>query len=411
MTSDASNDEHGLRSPDYRRDPYAAFARLRGEAPVFYSDAWKGWLVTRHADVSAGFRHPALSANRMAMYARVLPEPVLAQVEPLLRNVSHWILMMDPPAQTRIRSLLASAFTPRFIERLRPSIQAMVDGLLAEVAEAEGFDLVHAVAHPLPVKVIGEMLGLPAEDYARLKVWSDHLAAFLGMSAIDPKVVAAAVRSVVEMEAYFLAVIDERRASPGEDLVSLLVGAHDDESQLSAQELVSSCCALLFGGHETTTNLIANAMLLLLQHPDQAAILRARPERIDAAIEEVLRFETPVQRMGRVTTAPVEIAGTTIPAGQRVFLMMGSANRDPEHVADPDRFDVDRSDPRHLSFGLGAHYCLGAALGRLEAKLVLPAILERFPALRLDPGHDPADAWLDNLTVRGLARLPVLTGR
>lgn len=410
MTSDLANDEHGLLRPEHRRDPYAAYARLRRDAPVFYSDHWKGWLVTRHADASAAFRHPGLSANRMAAYGRALPPPVLAQVEPLLRNVSHWILMMDPPAHTRIRTLLATAFTPRFVERLRPRISAMVDELLAPVADAPSFDLVHTIAHPLPVMVIGEMLGLPPADYARLKLWSDRLAAFLGMSALDPKVVGAAVQAVVEMEAYFLGVIDERRTKPGEDLVSLVVGAHEDES-LSAQELISSCCALLFGGHETTTNLIANGMLLLLQHPEQAAILRGRPERIDGAVEEILRFETPVQRMGRVSVAPVELAGTTIPAGQRVFMILGSANRDPDQVVDPDRFDIERSDARHLSFGLGAHFCLGAALGRLEAKLVIPALLERFPALALPPDHDPGDDWLDNLTVRGLSRLPVLTGR
>lgn len=411
MTSDLANDEHGLLHPEFRRSPYAAYARLRRDAPVFYSDHWKGWLVTRHADVSAAFRHPGLSANRMAMYARLLPEPVLAQVEPLLRNLSHWILMMDPPAQTRIRALLAGAFTPRFVERLRSRIEVVLDGLVAEVAPTSGFDLVQAIAQPLPVKVIGEMLGLPSEDYARLKGWSDRLAAFLGMSALDPKLVAAAVQSIVEMEAYFRAVIDERRAEPGDDLVSLLVGAHDDDGRLSAQELVSSCCALLFGGHETTTNLIANGMLLLLQHPEQAAILRAHPERIDGAVEEMLRLETPVQRMGRVTVEPVELGGVSIPPGQRVFLIMGSANRDPEQFTEPDRFDIERDDIRHLSFGLGTHYCLGAALGRLEAKVVISGLLRALPELRLDPSHDPADAWLDNLTVRGLARLPVLTGR
>lgn len=410
MTSDLANDEHGLLRPEHRRDPYAAYARLRRDAPVFYSEHWKGWLVTRHVDVSAGFRHPGLSANRMAAYGRALPPPILAQVEPLLRNVSHWILMMDPPAQTRIRGLLAGAFTPRFIEQLRPRIQATVDGLLDEVTRLPRFDLVLAIAQPLPVMVIGEMLGLPAEDYPVLKAWSDRLAAFLGMSALDPKIVAAAVQSVVELEGYFRAVIEERRAKPGEDLVSRLVAAHDEEGRLGEQELLSSCCALLFGGHETTTNLIANAMLLLLQHPKQAAILRTHPERITGTVDEVLRFESPVQRMGRVTSAPVELGGSTIPEGQRVFLIMGSANRDPEQIPDPDRFDIERRDARHLSFGLGAHYCLGAALGRLETELAIPAILERFPALELPPDHDPGADWLDNLTVRGLSRLPVITG-
>lgn len=410
MTIETVDDEHGLKSPGHFRDPYAAFARLRQGAPIFYSDHWKGWLITRSADVTAAFRHPGLSANRMGGYTRVLPDAIKAQVEPLFRNLSHWLLMMDPPDQTRIRNLLGAAFSPRFIERLRPRIAAIVDRLLDQVAGQPEFDVVEAIAYPLPVMVIGEMLGLPAEDYTRLKSWSDRLAAFLGMAGIDPPVVAAAVRGVVEMEAYFLKVIEERREHPGEDLVSLMVHAHDEGSRLSAQELVSSCCALLFGGHETTTNLIANATLLLLQHPEQAAILRANPEKIDGAIEETLRFEAPVLRMGRVSVAPVEFAGGTIPPGQRVFMIMGAANRDPEAFGDPDRFDIERPDLRHLSLGHGIHYCLGAALGRLEGKLTIPALFARFPDLALAPGYDPAEAWIENLTIRGLRRLPVTTG-
>ncbi len=404
MTTSA--DDHGLVEAAAQRDPYPAYARLRADAPIHFSPHWKGWLITRYADVATAFRHPGLSANRMGGYAKVLPPALLEAVSPLIRNLSAWILMMDPPAQTRIRGLISSAFTPRFIDGLRPRIAAIVDHLLGDAERAEGptFDAIAGLAYPLPVMVIADMLGLPHHDHARLKHWSDALATFLGVAALDPAVVGKAVRAIVEMEAYFREAIAARRAQPTDDLISALVAAHDAGGRLDEQELVSTCCALLFGGHETTTNLIGNAIHLLLTHPTELARLRQDPSLLDGAVEEVLRHEAPVQRMGRVSATDVEIGGATIPAGGRVYLVMGAAHRDAAQFPDPDRFDIARKDNRHLAFGLGNHFCLGAALGRMEARLAVGELLRRFPDLA--PGGE-APAWIDNLTIRGLERLPV----
>jgi len=403
-----SSGDFGLGEAFSGGDPYPCYARIRDEAPTHFNPAVQGWIVSRYVDVAAGFRHPGLSANRMGAYARVLPPPLLAKVEPLIRNLSAWILMMDPPAQTRIRSLIAAAFSPRFVEGLRGRIERIVDELVDAVAGQASFDVIASIAYPLPVRVIGDMLGLPAEDHERLKGWSDALATFLGIAKMDPAIVAKAVRSVVEMEAYFNQAIAARRESPGDDLISLLVAAHDDEGRLSDQELVSSCCMILFGGHETTTNLIGNGIHTLLEHPEQAALLRSEPAHIDTAIEEMLRYEAPVQRMGRLSTTDVEVSGTTIPAGQRVYLMMASANRDGAEFQNPDTFDITRRGSRHLSLGVGVHYCLGAALGRIEGKLAIAALLRRFPALALDSARPPQ--WIDNITIRGFEHLHVLTG-
>jgi len=405
---DRSSADYGLSEAIDSRNPYPAYARIREEAPTHFNPAVQGWIVSRYADVDAGFRHAGLSAERMGGYARVLPAPILAKVEPLLRNLTSWVLMMDPPGHTRVRSLIAGAFTPRFIESLRSRVQAIVDSRLDAVADAKSFDVIKTLAYPLPLQVIGDMLGLPAQDHDRLKAWSDALAAFLGIAKMDPVIVGKAVAAIVEMEAYFNQVIAERRLHPGDDLVSLMVAAHDQEERLNDQELISNCCAILFGGHETTTNLIGNGTYLLLKFPEQAAKLRQDPSLIDLAIEEIMRYEAPVQRMGRLSVRDVELSGVTIPAGQRVYLMMGAANRDSEVFPDADTFDVARRGSRHLGFGVGIHYCLGAALGRLEGKLALMGLLRRFPNLTLDATRTPE--WLDNLTIRGFEHLHVLCG-
>ncbi len=405
---DRSTADYGLSEAIGSRNPYPAYAQIRKEAPTHFNPTVQGWIVSRYADVDAGFRHPGLSAARMGGYARVLPAPMLAKVEPLLRNFTSWILMMDPPGHTRVRSLIAGAFTPRFIESLRSRVQAIVDSRLDAVAEADSFDVIKALAYPLPIQVIGDMLGLPAQDHDRLKAWSDALASFLGIAQMDPFIVGKAVDAVVEMEAYFNQVIAERRRQPGDDLVSLLVAAHDQEERLNDQELISNCCAILFGGHETTTNLIGNGVYLLLKHPEQAAKFREHASLGDLAIEEIMRYEAPVQRMGRISVSDVELSGTTIPAGQRVYLMMGAANRDPEVFPDADTFDITRQGSRQIGFGVGIHYCLGAALGRLEGKLAITTLFRRFPNLALDTGRPPE--WLDNITIRGFEHLHVLCG-
>ncbi len=406
MASSAS-DPFGLLEPSHRLDPYPTYERLRREAPVYFSEPLGCWLITRYADALACFRDDRLSANRSSGYAAKLPPESRAMLAPLLSNFGRWMLLIDPPDHTRLRGLIAKTFTPAVIERLRPRIEALTDEMLDRLARTEEFDLISEIAYPLPVMVIGELLGLPHKDSDRLKHWSDALAAFLGASAMSPTIVGGALRAVVELETYFRAQLERRRNEPGDDLLTMLLQAHEQDDRLDEQELLATCTMLLFGGHETTTNLIGNGVLTLLRHPAQLARLRAAPDRFtESGIEELLRFESPVLRMGRVAREPIELGGQTIQPGDRVFIMIGAANRDPAAFREPDVLDLLRSDNKHLSFGLGAHYCIGAALGRLEARIVIPRLLARFPALRLPNIYRPR--WIDNLTVRGLEELPLL---
>ncbi|MFL5351455.1 cytochrome P450 [Archangium sp.] len=397
-------DPFGLLKPESLQNPYPVYARLRAEAPVYFSEALRAWLLTRYEDVLAAFRDPRLSSRLTSGYGKLLPPAVLEQLTPVLRNLASWALFTDRPEHTRLRGLLNKAFTPKVTENLRPRIQALVDELLDAVAPAGRMDVIADLASPLPVIVIGELLGLPREDRHLLKAWSDMLVGFLGATRVTPELFAEAVRGIVSMEDYLRQVIAERRKRPGEDLISRLSAAEEQGSLLSEQELLSTCTLVLFGGHETTTNLIGNAVNALLEHPDQLEVLRREPGAGVSAIEEVLRFDSPVQRQMRLTSEDLELGGQRIPKGQTVVLMIGSANRDPAQFPEPDRLDVRRQDNRHLTFGMGAHFCLGAPLGRLEAQLALGTLLRRFPGLKRSGGTPHR---VENLSLRGFASLPV----
>jgi cytochrome P450 len=258
----------------------------------------------------------------------------------------------------------------------------------------------------VPVLVIGDMLGLPAEDATRLERWSAALAGFLGASSMTPEIVGAALQAVVELEGYLREQIERRRSAPGDDLLSELLAAHEQDDRLDEAELLATCTMVLFGGHETTTNLIGNGVKVLLEHPAELAALREDlAGRIAPTVEELLRFEPPVLRMGRIAKQPVALGSAEIAAGDRVYMVMAAANRDPAQFEAPARFDPSRAENRHLTFGHGRHYCLGAALGRVEGQIALAKLVARFPALRLVDEGEPR--WLDNLTVRGLEQLPV----
>lgn len=366
---------------------------------VHFSEPWRGWCITRYADVAAGFRDARLSAKRSATWTAMLPPEVRDRLAPLTRNMASWALIQDPPDHTRLRGLVAKSFTPRVVERLRPAIGELTRMLLDE-APGDTVDVVRDLAAPLPVIVIGDLLGLPRDDRHLLKEWSDTLAAFLGAARPSLERAETATRSVVAMEDYFRDAIAERRRKPTDDLLGMLATTEE----LTDQELLSTCAMLLFGGHETTTNLIANGLHALLAHPAELARLRSAPEAMPGAVEELLRFESPVQRMGRVASEELVVAGVRIPAGERVFLVIGAANRDPAAFVEPDRLDVMRSDVRHLSLGLGAHYCIGASLGRMEAQIALGELLSRYRTI--EPAYEEP-TWHDNATIRGLAALPV----
>jgi hypothetical protein len=401
-------DPYGLLKPELSQDPYPSYARLLREAPVHFSEPWNAWVVVRYADVSAGYRDMRLSAARTGLFTQGMPPEMLQKLEPLGRNLASWALFHDAPSHTRLRSLLNKAFTPRMAESLRPRIRALVEELLDAVRGKERMEVIRELANPLPVIVIGEMLGLPLEDRHRLEHWSDQLARLIGTGRPTLEQVEGGLNAILELESYFRVLIARVRTQPGSDLLSALVHAEEQGNLLSEQELLSTCTLLLFGGHETTTNLIGNGLLALLRHPDQWELLRSSPELLPDAVEELLRYDPPVQFTNRVAAVDLEFGGHLMRKGDRVALMMAAANRDPAQFQEPDRLNVRREELRHTSLGLGPHYCVGAALGRLEAQETFAALMRRFPRMTLEPGA-PVE-FVDNVGFRGLKALPVVLG-
>jgi len=389
--------------PDFRADPYPRYRRLQQEAPVYHHPIMRAWFLSRYDDVLAVLRDPASSVQRMESHAFRRMFPVGSLPPAFAEWVRCNLLMVDPPEHTRLRGLVGKAFTPRMVERLVPRIGQIADALLDAAEERREIDWVRDVAVPLPVTVIAEMLGVPPADRDRLKRWSDDLAALLDpISAFDR--LDATIRSAAEFGAYLADAMAERRVSPRDDLLSALVAVEEEGDRLSAVELSSMVGLLLGAGHETTTNLLGNAVVGLLRHPRERKRLREDPSLLESAVEEFLRFDPPVQMTDRIATRDLEIGGTTIRAGEVTVLLLAAANRDPRRFADPDRLDVGRTDNRHLSFGQGAHFCLGAHLARVEARIALGALLRRFPDFDGEP--DPP-GWNASITLRGPSALPL----
>ena len=399
-------------SPEFRSDPYPVYRALRERAPVLRGERgpFRFTIVSRHADVTAVLRDPRMSVDRPFQ-----PKPATDDVDPAtlhplaraLRALSRIMLFRDPPDHTRLRGLVGRAFTPRMVEALRPRIQALVDELLARPLRDGGLDVVRDFAEPLPILVIAELLGLPGSDRADLKRWSDELAVMLDGS-IAMQHIGRAVQSAIAVIDYLRAHLEAKRRDPKDDLISALLSAQERD-RLTDDEILGTVLIVMGAGHETTTNLVGNGVLALLRHPDQLARLRAEPARIDAAVEEILRFDSPVQATSRVPTEDVEIHGARFAKGAEIGLLIGAANRDPAVFAEPDRFDIARADNRHLSFGLGIHFCLGAGLARLEGQVALGSLASRAPALALGVAED-AIAWRPGWLLRGATSLPVRLG-
>jgi pimeloyl-[acyl-carrier protein] synthase len=385
--------------PEFVADPYPTYHRLRATDPVHHSPLGF-WVLTRYEDVVAVLRDPRLAKEAIAsvVAARFGVEvPVGMRLSMLDR---------DPPDHTRLRGLVSKAFTPRVVEALRPHIQQIVDGLLERVERAGSMDLIEEFAYPLPVVVICEMLGVPVEDHERFKGWSLEIARSLDL-ILQPPDSDLARRSVDARHAltdYFRGLIAERRASPRADMLSALIAAEEAGDKLSEQELMATCILLLVAGHETTVNLIGNGTLALLRHPDELRRLRENPPLIGSAVEELLRYDGPVQRTARIPSVAVTIGGRTIEAGELVMPFIGAADRDPAHFPDPDRLDIARSDNRHIAFGLGIHFCLGAPLARLEGQIAINTLVRRLPKLALATDRPE---YRQSLTLRGLKTLPV----
>ncbi|POX53872.1 cytochrome P450 [Streptomyces sp. Ru72] len=393
--------------PAFVADPYPAYAELRARGRVHWFEPTGQWLVPHHADVSALLRDRRLGRTYQHRFTheefgRTAPPP---EHEPFHTLNDHGMLDLEPPDHTRIRRLVSKAFTPRTVEQLKPYVRDLAGELVARLVEAGGGDLLTDVAEPLPVAVIAEMLGIPEADRGQLRPWSADIC---GMYELGPSEETArrAVRASVEFSEYLRELIAERRKEPGEDLISGLIAAYDEGDRLTEQEMISTCVLLLNAGHEATVNATVNGWWALFRHPDQLAALRADHTLVPSAVEELMRYDTPLQLFERWVLDEIEIDGTVIPRGAEIAMLFGSANHDPAVFTDPERLDLTRRDNPHISFSAGIHYCIGAPLARIELAASMTALLERAPTLR--PAAEPKRK--PNFVIRGLEGLSVEIG-
>ncbi|HYV50060.1 MAG TPA: cytochrome P450 [Myxococcaceae bacterium] len=391
-------------SRHFKADPFGYYARLRREAPVFQLMLFgrqRGWLVTRYDDVVAVLKHPSLGKDRFSNLTdaeRAKLPWFFRYFQPLMQNM----LERDPPDHTRLRGLVHKAFTPHLVERLRGRIQELTNQLLDAAVKKGRMDLVADYALPLPVTIIADMLGIPDYDRAKFHKWSSKV-----ISNTNTLEALIAIPAVIGFTRYIRKLVEKRRASPGDDLLTGLIQAEEAGDRLSQDELVSMVFLILVAGHETTVNLIANGMLALLQHPDQLERLRKEPALIGTAVEELLRFTCPVELATmRVAREDFELSGAKILRGDYVAAVIASANRDEQHFSDPDALDVGRDPNRHLGFGMGIHYCLGAPLARLEGAIAIQNAVQRLPNLRLTVPVEKL-RWRTGFVIRGLRKLPV----
>jgi pimeloyl-[acyl-carrier protein] synthase len=403
--------QYDLNSAEFLRDPYPVYELLRANDPIYWSAENNYWILTRYADIVSLIQNNHLSSNRIGAHASRMPAAAKEHFRPFFKAVSSWMLMIDPPDHTRLRGLVNKAFTPGVVENMRWLVKRLVDDMLASVAEQGRMDVMADLANPLPATVIAEMLGVPGTDQQDFKAWSDDIA--MGLAGIDSArtkeelfaLYDLAQKSFLSLASYFREKVAELRQNPRDNLLSALIQAEEQGDRLTEDELFANCVLLMIAGHETTTNLIGNGMLALLRNPDQKEALTLNPDLIVSAVEELLRYDSPVQKMGRIALSDIHIAGKQIKQGDLVCFSFAAANRDAEQFAAPARLDIARKPNRHLAFGHGLHYCVGAALARLEGQIAINAILGRLPELRLET----ADLeWHRNFTLRGLKSLPVV---
>jgi cytochrome P450 len=392
-------DSTDITSPRFRRDPHPFYARLRAEAPVIrirWMLGTRPWMVVRYDDVLTVLKDPRFSKDFLQSIP-VLPKR--------LRALSRNLLNLDPPDHTRLRTLVSKAFTLRAVERLRESLEVLCENLLAQAARHRSLELVAEYALQVPLTVIGDLLGIPAAARREFSSWSKQVAKGDTGRVID--VVRAQV-NLWRFNRYFRKFVAIRRVAPQDDMVSALVEAEEQGDKLSEEELISLIALLLFAGYGTTVNLIATGALTLMQHPEQRSVLQARPELIEPAVEELLRYTSPADfATPRIAREDVTLSGVTIPRGSVVLAAIGSANRDESQFHDPNRLDITRSPNRHIAFGYGTHFCLGASLARLEGQIALRALFRRFPDLR--PAQPPDEiSWRRGLMFRGLEKLPAI---
>jgi cytochrome P450 len=388
------------------RDPYPTYRHFLEDGQIHHMTyGGGGWALFRHADCSSIIRDPRLSARRVGTVLLALPPERQADFAELASMLSLWLLFLDAPEHSRLRKLMNKGFSPAVAEGLRPQIESIVEQMLGTMRHASEADILREVAYPLPVRVIAEMLGVPETLHEHFIQWSDAIAAFFGNPQRTVLQTEAAQEAVVALTEFFRAAVAERRRQRGGDLISLLLNIEEDGEVLTEEELYAQCVMLLFGGHETTRNLIGNGMYTLLRHPQEMAELHENPELIRTAVEELLRYESPIQFVGRVAREEMEICGVRVRRGETVVFMLGAANRDPHQFKDPDRLNLKRLNNPHLAFGAGAHFCIGNQLARLESQIAILRMVQQFPRMRL---ADQPLEWAPNYAFRGLKALPVV---
>jgi len=394
--------------PAFIEDPHPFLRRLREEDPVHWSPVFQVWVLTRYADALAALHDRRLSASASGWEnrAKFFYRTGLDDTPPPMEVYRHWMLQMDPPDHTRLRSLLNKAFTSRVAENLRPRIQTLVDDMLERAGSEEEMDVVAAIAGPLPIRVICEMLGVPEDGRERVMRWSHELLPSFGPIMSTEQLRKISV-TMTEFSRYIEELLTWRKAHPQRHLLDDLIAARDSGNRLSDAELVSTCILLVFAGHLTTVQLIATGVLTLLRHPQQAERLQNDPSLYATAVEEILRFESPLQVVNRTASEDLEIGGKRILKGQMVLISLVAANRDPEQFPQPETFDIARTPNRHISFGYDCHYCAGAPLARLEAQIALETLFRRYPNLELGGDRLHRDR---NLLLRGLKSLKVRLG-
>jgi cytochrome P450 len=380
--------------PEVHADPYPHYRELREHDPVHRSEV-DLWVLTRYADIATLLRDPRLGHEVTAGF-------------PIEGGSADWesMLFRDPPAHTRLRSLVSKAFTPRVLESLRTRIHDIVDDKLSAARETGTIDVIGDLAFPLPATVISEMMGLPVEDHQQCRRWAASVTRSLD-PLVDDRIMDEIFLSLIEFRQYLSEQVERRRAQPGGDLVSALIAAEEQGDRLSHEELISTTLLLFTAGHETATNLIGNGMLALLRNPDQLRRLKDDPGLLRPAIEELLRYDSPVQFVIRIVKSPLTFSGLDFVRGDGMLLVIGAGNRDPEQFADPDSLDVGRKDIKHLSFGGGIHFCLGSVLARMEAQIALGGLISQFDELAL--ATDDL-RWRPHINLRGLEALPVKLG-
>jgi len=397
-------------APEFLADPFPMYRRLREEDPVHWSPRMKSWVLTRYDDVKRVLLDREISSDRMRPFFAALPGPEAARIGDVMRFLSTWMVFRDPPEHTRLRRLTSKVFNVQSMHAMRPKVEEISEWLLERIGERDRIDFIAEYAGPLPALVIMAMLGVPRERLAMVKALSDDMALFIGSARAGPDKYEIVEKATHEMALFFRELISRKRRNPDPDVLSQLIALEEGGDRLSEDELVATCILLLFAGHETTTNHIANGLLALLRFPDELEALRADPSLAPRAVEELLRYDGPAGVQARVVAQALEMRGRELKPGDRVFLMLSAANRDPEAYPEPDRVMLARDGLPHLAFGFGMHICLGFPLARLEGQIALPAVLKRWRRIELAVPESRLE-WLNSTVFRGMTALPLHVGR